>query len=101
MIYLEKKGVFKQLQKALVERMLEAEMSHHLGYEKNAEAKTATNYRNGKTSKTLITESGDLDVRIPRDRMGSFEPQLVGKYQRRLPGFDDKNHIFVCAWNDC
>jgi putative transposase len=84
------KGVFKKLQKALVERMLEAEMSHHLGYEKYGEAKDAENYRNGKTSKKLITESGDLEVQIPRDRTGSFEPQLVGKYQRRLPGFDDK-----------
>ena len=84
------KGVFKQLQKALVERMLEAEMSHHLGYEKHGEAKTADNYRNGKTSKKLIMESGDLEVQIPRDRAGSFEPQLVGKYQRRLPGFDEK-----------
>lgn len=82
-------GIIKRLKKAMVERMLEAEMSHHLGYEKYEEAKNG-NYRNGKTSKRLITESDTLDVEVPRDRIGSFEPRLIGKYQRRLPGFDDK-----------
>jgi putative transposase len=83
-------GVFKQLKKALVQRALEAEMSHHLGYEKNEQSKSAGNYRNGTSSKKLLTDQGDLEVNIPRDRHGNFEPKLVGKYQRRLAGFDDK-----------
>ena len=83
-------GVFKQLKKALVQRALEAEMSHHLGYEKNEQSKSAGNYRNGSSSKKLLTDQGDLEVNIPRDRHGNFEPKLVGKYQRRLAGFDDK-----------
>jgi putative transposase len=84
------KGIVNQLKRAMVERMLEAEMSHHLGYEKHEAGKSTGNYRNGKTSKNLITDTGDLEVDIPRDRTGTFEPKLVGKYQRRLPGFDDK-----------
>jgi putative transposase len=83
-------GVVKQLQKALVERMLEAEMQHHLGYEKHEQLKAAGNYRNGSSSKKVTTGNGTIDVEIPRDRLGNFEPQLIGKYQRRLPGFDDK-----------
>lgn len=84
------KGVFTKLKKALVERILEAELSHHLGYEKSEQLKSSGNYRNGKTTKKVITDTGDIEVEIPRDRLGSFEPQLIGKYQRRLTGFDDK-----------
>lgn len=83
-------GTFKQLKKALVERMLEAEMSHHLGYEKHEQSKSTGNYRNGKTTKRLLMNEGELEVEIPRDRIGNFEPKLVAKHQRRLPGFDDK-----------
>jgi putative transposase len=85
-----KDGIVNQLKRAMVERMLEAEISHHLGYEKHEAGKSDGNYRNGKTAKTLITDTGNLEVVVPRDRTGSFEPRLVGKYQRRLPGFDDK-----------
>jgi putative transposase len=84
------KGLFKELQKALVQRVLEAEMSHHLGYEKHEQSKSSGNYRNGTTSKKLLTERGEVEVEIPRDRNGDFEPKLIGKYQRRLTGFDDK-----------
>lgn len=84
------KGLFKDLQRALMQRMLEAEMSHHLGYEKHEQSKNNGNYRNGTTSKKVLTETGEIDVEIPRDRQGNFEPQLIGKYQRRLEGFDDK-----------
>lgn len=84
------KGVFKQLQKALVQRVLEAEMSHHLGYEKHEQSKSSGNYRNGTTPKKLLTDRGEVEVEIPRDRNGNFEPKLVGKYQRRLAGFDEK-----------
>jgi len=83
-------GIVKQLQKALVERMLEAEMKHHLGYEKHEQLKSSGNYRNGSSSKKITTGAGSIDVEIPRDRLGSFDPQLIGKYQRRLPGFDEK-----------
>jgi putative transposase len=84
------KGLFKELQKALVQRVLEAEMSHHLGYEKHEQSKSSGNYRNGTTPKKLLTERGEVEVEIPRDRNGDFEPKLIGKYQRRLTGFDDK-----------
>ena len=83
-------GIVKQLQKALVERMLNAEMAHHLGYEKHEQQKSSGNYRNGASSKKITTGVGSIDVEIPRDRFGNFEPQLIGKYQRRLPGFDEK-----------
>ena len=84
------KGLFKQLQKALVQRVLEAEMSHHLGYEKHEQSKSSGNYRNGTTSKKLLTDRGELEVEVPRDRNSNFEPKLIAKHQRRLAGFDDK-----------
>jgi putative transposase len=84
-------GVLQQLKGALMERMLEAEMTEHLGYERNAvEGRGKGNSRNGHTSKTVSTESGPVDIRVPRDRAGTFEPQLVPKYVRRLEGFDEK-----------
>lgn len=83
-------GIVQKLKKAMVERMLEAEMSHHLGYEKHGISKYNGNYRNGTTSKKVITENDSFDVSVPRDRTSSFEPKLIGKYQRRLPGFDEK-----------
>jgi putative transposase len=84
-----KDGTFKQLQKAVIERILEAELTHHLGYEKHEQLKSMGNYRNGKNSKTVITDKGELEIETPRDRAGTFEPQLIGKYQRRFPGFED------------
>jgi putative transposase len=84
-------GVLRQLTKRLVERALEGEMTHHLGYKKHAvEGHNTGNSRNGKTRKRVTTESGDLDISVPRDRDSSFEPVIVEKGQRRLPGFDDK-----------
>lgn len=84
-------GVLKQLTKDLVERMLEAEMTDHLGYEKHAsEGRNSGNSRNGKHSKTLQGEHGEVDIDVPRDRNGDFEPQIIPKGQRRLPGFDEK-----------
>lgn len=66
-------------------------MTHHLGYPPKApEGKNSGNSRNGKTTKTVKTGAEDVDLRIPRDRNGQFEPQIVKKHQRRLPGFDDK-----------
>jgi putative transposase len=84
-------GLFHRLKGALMERMLEAELTEHLGFERNAaEGRGKGNSRNGHTTKTVLTETGPVDVRDPRDRAGTFEPQLVGKYQRRLEGFDEK-----------
>lgn len=79
-------GLAGQLKKQLAERMLAAELNHHL----TIEAVQATgNHRNGSSPKTVITSGGELQLDIPRDRLATFEPQLVAKYQRRLPGFDD------------
>lgn len=75
------------LKKQLAERMLAAELTHHLATE--AKQGQAGNHRNGSSSKTVLTPNGELELAIPRDRLATFEPQLVAKYQRRLPGFDD------------
>ena len=73
-------GLFKQLKKALIERALSAELTEHLGYEKGDPAGRGTgNSRNGRNSKTLLTEDGELEIAVPRDRAGSFEPQLIAK----------------------
>src|ERR1700754_3348236 len=80
-------GLAGQLKKQLAERMLAAELTHHL--ENEAEQGKAGNHRNGTSRKTVITPNGELILDIPRDGQATFEPQLVGKYQRRLPGFDD------------
>jgi putative transposase len=82
-------GLFHRLKGALMERMLEAEMTEHLGFERNAGRHTG-NSRNGHSIKTVKTESGPVEIRVPRDRAGTFEPQLVSKHQRRLEGFDEK-----------
>lgn len=84
-------GLLKQLTKAVVERALSAEMAEHLGYAKyDAVGRNSGNSRNGSSSKTLQTERGPMQLDIPRDRNGEFEPRLVGKRQRRIAGFDDK-----------
>jgi putative transposase len=84
-------GVLAQLTKRLVERALQAELTEHLGYEPHREPPGGVgNTRNGSTGKTLATEQGPVEIKTPRDRRGSFEPQLVRKGQRRFEGFDDK-----------
>jgi putative transposase len=84
-------GLLKQLTKALVERALKAELTHHLGYEKNdASGRGSGNSRNGKSGKTLKGDFGQVEIEVPRDREGEFEPKIVGKHQRRFSGFDDK-----------
>jgi putative transposase len=84
-------GVLARLTKRLVERAMLAELSEHLGYEPHQEPPGgAGNTRNGSTPKTLATEHGPVDVRTPRDRKGSFEPQIVRKGRRRFQGLDDK-----------
>lgn len=84
-------GLLKQLTKLLVEKALEAEMNTHLGHDKNQPIQNTTgNARNGKSRKTLTGEFGQLPIEIPRDRQGSFEPQLIPKHQTRWAGFDEK-----------
>ena len=84
-------GLLKQLTKALLERAMDAELTHHLGYEKSDPAGyNSGNSRNGTTSKTLKGDFGELEIETPRDRNGSFEPQMVKKHQTRWDGFDDK-----------
>ena len=83
-------GLVAQLKKQLAERMLSAELGHHLRQERQqAEEGEPVNYRNGSTAKTVLTPEGSLALQIPRDRQATFDPVLVGKHQRRLPGFDD------------
>jgi putative transposase len=84
-------GLLSQLTKRMVERAMEVELTDHLGYEPHQEPPGgAGNTRNGSTPKTLITEHGEVRIDTPRDRAGSFEPQIVRKRQRRFDGFDDK-----------
>ena len=84
-------GLLKRLTRKLVERALEAEMAEHLGHARNEPvANSAGNTRNGKSKKTLKGEFGELPIEIPRDRHGSFEPQIIPKHQTRWTGFDDK-----------
>ena len=84
-------GLLEDLTKRLLERALEGELTEHLGYEKHAtEGRNGGNSRNGRSTKRVKTDAGEVEIEVPRDREGTFEPQLVAKGQRRLPGFDEK-----------
>lgn len=84
-------GAFTRLKGAVMQRLLEAEMSEHLGYDKHeASGRGSGNSRNGHSAKVVHTESGAMPVQVPRDREGTFEPQVIPKHQRRLDGFDEK-----------
>src|SRR5713226_8493856 len=84
-------GLLKELTKAVIERCLETELDTHLGYPKHGRKGNANgNTRNGSSQKTLKGEQGHIDIEVPRDRQGMFEPQLVKKGQTRLEGFDEK-----------
>src|SRR3954470_22627558 len=83
-------GVLQQLTKRLLESALEGEITDHLGYDKHDPAgKNGGNSRNGTRSKTVLTEVGPVEIAVPRDRDGSFEPKIVKKRQRRLTGVDE------------
>ena len=82
-----KDGLFDELKKALAERVLNAELDDHLDGEAAA---GKANHRNGYSKKTVLTEASKIDIRIPRDREGTFDPKLIQRYQRRFPGFDEK-----------
>ena len=88
---LGEEGILKQLTKALVESALGAELSNHLGYDKNELGEKASeNRRNGTSKKSLRSDQGSIEIDVPRDREASFEPKLVAKHQREIPGFSDK-----------
>jgi transposase-like protein len=83
--------IFRALKKAVIERAMSAEMTEHLGY-KRGEPKPSgqSNQRNGTSGKTVLTDDGSVDIEVPRDREGSYEPLIVGKHERRFTGFDQK-----------
>jgi putative transposase len=84
-------GILQQLTKALIERVLEGELTHHLGYEKHDPVgNNSGNSRNGKTTKVLKGEVGEIPIAVPRDRNGEFAPQFIQKHQTRFDGFDEK-----------
>ena len=84
-------GILKQLTKAVLERAMQAELTHHLGYEKHSlTGNNSGNSRNGKSKKTLKGDFGNLPIEVPRDRNASFEPQIIPKGETRFAGFDDK-----------
>lgn len=88
---LEKNGLVDQLTKRLVERVLNAEIANHLGYDPHdATGRGSGNSRNGKGRKRVQSDAGEFEIEVPRDRNGTFDPVLVPKRQRRIAGFDDK-----------
>ncbi len=102
-------GLLQQLTKRVLESALEGEITDHLGYDRHdAAAKSGTNSRNGNRSKTVTTQAGPVEVEVPRDREGSFDPKIVRKRQRRLNGVDETSHVAVrqvrrsrCEWDGC
>jgi len=87
----ELEDVVRRFKKALIERALGGELTHHLGYPPGGTKPDDTrNHRNGTSGKTVLTDDGPLPIDVPRDREGTFEPKLIGKHERRFIGFDDK-----------
>ncbi len=81
----------RRFEKAIIERALGGELTHHLGYPPGgSKPDETTNHRNGTSGKTVLTDDGPLPLDIPRDREGTFEPRLIAKHERRFTGFDDK-----------
>ena len=86
-----KDGILKGLTKRLIEKAMEGELTHHLGYEKHSPAgDNSGNSRNGKSQKTIKGEFGEIPIEVPRDRRGDYNPQIIKKNQTRFDGFDDK-----------
>lgn len=84
-------GLLKEFTAAIVNAAMEAELTHHLGYESGEKPPAdETNRRNGKSQKTVRTDHGSVEIETPRDREGSYEPILIEKHQREFKGFDDK-----------
>src|SRR4051794_7761957 len=87
----EHETVVRRFKKAIIERALGGELTHHLGYAVGGtKPEATTNHRNGTSGKTVLTDDGPLPLAVPRDRDGTFEPRLIGKHERHFTGFDDK-----------
>jgi putative transposase len=87
----ELEAAVRRFKKAIIERALGGELTHHLGYPPGGtKPEDSTNHRNGTSGKTVLTDDGPLPIEVPRDRAGTFEPRLIGKHERRFTGFDDK-----------
>src|SRR5438046_7172997 len=81
----------RRFKKAIIERALGGELTHHLGYPSGGiKPEETTNHRNGTGGKTVLTDDGPLAIEVPRDREGTFEPRFIAKHERRFTGFDDK-----------
>jgi len=94
-------GIIKQLTKGMIERCLQAEMEEHLGSPKHGRKKPeSANTRHGTNTKTLKSEQGELEISVPCDRDGSFEPLLVKKRQSRLEGFLREDPHALRPWDD-
>ena len=88
---LGEQGLRKQFTKALLERAMQTELTHHLGYQKHDPAgRDSGNSRNGTSPKTVKGDFGKAEIEVPRDRNGSFEPKIIPRHERRFAGFDDK-----------
>jgi len=86
-----KDGIIKELTSRLIEKAMEGELTHQLGYSKHSpQGKNTGNSRNGTSSKTLKGELGEIPIKVPRDRNGEFDPQIIKKHQTRFDGFDEK-----------
>lgn len=87
----ELEATVRRFKKAVIERALGGELTHHLGYGAGgAKPADTTNHRNGTSEKTVLTDDGPLTIDVPRDRESSLTPRLIGKHERRFTGFDDK-----------
>jgi putative transposase len=87
----ELEAAVRRFKKAIIERALGGELTHHLGYPPGGtKPEEATNHRNGTSGKTVLTDDGSLAIEVPRDREGTFEPRFIPKHERRFTGFDDK-----------
>src|SRR5882672_9514359 len=87
----ELEAAVRRFKKAIIERALGGELTHHLGYPAGGmKPEDTSNHRNGTGGKTVLTDDGPLSIEVPRDREGTFEPRLIGKHERRFTGFDDK-----------
>jgi len=94
-------GLIAQLTKRVLEKALDAELTEHLGYEKyDPNGRNSGNSRNGSTPKTLHTDAGPVELAVPRDRAGSFEPKIVAKHQTRLEGFERAHRLAVRPRHD-
>ena len=87
----ELEAAVRRFKKAIIERALGGELTHHLGYPPGGrKPEEATNHRNGTSGKTVLTDDGSLAIAVPRDRAGTCEPRFIPKHERRFTGFDDK-----------